>query len=1038
MREMSSLPPSRKKYDDPNWKSAGLGGGKIISSAFSSTPTRFVRYSPDATYLLAPNEGRSYAHIDVRVVVCGGYVVSVPLSQRYQLYLLFGVAPDKFYTLPNRKKKVYSSGSIDRRVKRRGSLELTPPEKPPRTFAASTAPQSTHKTSIFDIFKREKKAEPKKSNLRRSVSDASNLKSKVYGPNHVQPLRKRSGSDEELAHGSRNPKKQLSPIIEVTQREDYFSQADPDHDKENVNDENLDIRSPVRKKNKKESVTDQLKEYIDEVDAALYKETGIRVSSPKEEVKSPQPIIIDVDKAEKISEKNKKFKDSLIGKKLKSITHKKNKSNEAKSKAKKSSAKNRTADTKSKSENQAKPEVKEEEEKPTQEEKPFSGPISASPKIKEAVENFEKLNKTSPTMIHSSQKPVDKLPLTKGRTVNSMIKQLSSDSRSPPPPRTSVLITPHGSVQHNNNQPFSYTRGISPEKYMSNENLPNPTSPIIYAQVVCGSNGAGQPKQTVHTAYTNGKKHPHSDSDEGLGGEENSGFSRLEKTVTHFGDDSYNDDSYRKNPLDDYFDEDKFEEESPITPKFRSPTYLNGFSGYERKLSEFSRIEQSGYIDSSSRGRGDGMDAKRRESLTENENGFIAKTPNGRSDLSARRDLLESRIKNRLTDKIRTSPEYTQNTTPTNVYISESTSKYYRGGSASPIGYTEKYISETKTDKYGKPQKYESRSKQYFGDRKDSIEYELRGKPNTYQYNGFDSEPKSFDSQISDYRSSPENRHFESSHNKSNGRYVERTEKQKMFKDREVYKSTPEIHQRSYQETKYHDSYHDSLRRDKMENRMTSSSKYKSERYLDQSENERKDKFGDSGIENDFRRDSGENFRVTRPPKSRREYCNDSEDEGFASSLLIASERQHTEDSINQRKRNDYDSDRTYSREDDSYRQLESMDYKSKIRNQEYVPRERSIDDGSHYDPRIDKEVDRSTLKRVDKKPPKPEKKSGLEKVKSLFTRDSKKKKEKQQAAMVREESLRARYVEYKGRDTVDAKYKKKEANEVQTVSPHN
>lgn len=36
---------------------------------------------------------------------------------------------------------------------------------------------------------------------------------------------------------------------------------------------------------------------------------------------------------------------------------------------------------------------------------------------------------------------------------------------------------------------------------------------------------------------------------------------------------------------------------------------------------------------------------------------------------------------------------------------------------------------------------------------------------------------------------------------------------------------------------------------------------------------------------------------------------------------------------------------------------------------------------------------------------------------------------------MVREESLRARYVEYKGRDTVDSKLKKKEVKEVQTVS---
>lgn len=140
------------------------------------------------------------------------------------------------------------------------------------------------------------------------------------------------------------------------------------------------------------------------------------------------------------------------------------------------------------------------------------------------------------------------------------------------------------------------------------------------------------------------------------------------------------------------------------------------------------------------------------------------------------------------------------------------------------------------------------------------------------------------------------------------------------------------------------------------------------------------DKFGDSGIENDFRRDSGENWRASRPPR-RREYCNESEDEGFASSLLIASERQHTEDNINGRKKKDYDSDRAYSKEDDPYRHLEHLDYKMKLKAHDYVPRERSIDDGSHFDPRIDKGFDRNTLKKVEKKPPKPEKKSNLEKV---------------------------------------------------------
>ncbi|KAG5888837.1 hypothetical protein JTB14_025232 [Gonioctena quinquepunctata] len=911
-----------------------------------------------------------------------------------------GVLPEKFYTLPNRKKhksKPYISGSLPRRSNEKSSSELPPPHKPPRTFTSDSIPRVSEKVSVFDVFRREKKTEPRKSSLRRSVSDVSATKSEV---NSGQRLN-RSGSDGEKFVKPRVEKKQLSPIIETTQREDYFSAPEQETNKENVHHDG-NIRAPVRKK-KKDSITEKLKQFIDEVDEELYKETGIR-PSPPENIKPPQPIIIDVDKAEKISIKSKsKFKNSVLGKKLKSITHKKDKTNEA-GKIKRVS------------------EIKGSRNKSTVTEKKVAAPevtdtLSAGtgPRVKAAIKNLEK-PRDSPKMIHSSQKPVDKLPLTRGRTVDSMVKRLSSDSCSPPPHKTNVLITPHASVQHNNNQPFSYTRGISPDKYMPNESPPNIPSPIIYAQVVCGTNANGPAKQTVHTAYTNGKKHPHSDSDEGLGGEENPGFIGMEKSVTRFGDDRVN---------NAFFDEvDKFEEESPITPKFRNPSYSNGYSSYERKVHDFSRVEHTGYIDSSSRGRGDGMDSKRRESLTEpHENGFSSTTMlNGRSDLTARRDQLESRINRRLNDNsLRTSPEYIKNPTPTNLYITETTSRnYHKGRTSSPVGYRDKYISETRTDKHGKSHTKESRSREYFVEPKDRLEYESREKSNGHYHNGFDSEPKSFDSQMSDYRSSPENRKFEASH-----RYHVKDNKQTTLKDRSLHKSTPDIHLRSYQDS------NNSLRREKVESR-TSSSKYASDRYID--ENERKDKFGDSGIENDFRRDSGE--RIPRSRYTRRDYYNESEDEGFASSLLIASERQHTEDNINQRRMRDYDSDRAHSREDDPYRNLETMEYRSKFRSTDYIPRERSIDDGSHYDPRIDKDIERSTLKRVEKKPPKPEKKSGLEKVKSLFTRDSKKK--KQQPEMVREETLRSRYVEYKGRQPVEQKLKKKDAKNLHMSYDHN
>ncbi|KAL1502210.1 hypothetical protein ABEB36_007386 [Hypothenemus hampei] len=512
-------------------------------------------------------------------------------------------------------------------------------------------------------------------------------------------------------------------------------------------------------------------------------------------------------------------------------------------------------------------------------------------------------------MIHSSQMPPEKLPLTKGKTVNSMVKRLSSDScSSPPPTRTNVLITPSMSVQHNNNQPFSYTRGISPDKFRSNEDLQIITNnkPVIYAQVVCGQkNGKSNEKQTIHTTY-NRKRQQHSDSDEGLGGEDSSGF--LRKSFTHFGDDQLVE-SYQ-NETDKLIDEiDKYKAESPILPKYRPQNEFGSFM---------------------ERGRGDGMDAKRRESLTEPDQFDGHHFSGFRNDLTARRDLLESRLHRRMNDKLTPSPEYYPSKVPrSNMYVSEKSSKYYRSGSTSPIGFKEKFVSETKLDPFGES-RFESTSKKYFGE-------------------------------TLDYPSSPEDRN------------------RKLVKNKSIYQSTPEIYQRSHPVGR---SYHDSLPRGEQNQFRGSSQKFRSEYHLNRQESDRRtDRLVDSGIENDFRRDSSENYHPSsgsRPIRARPDIYNESEDEGFASSLLITNEKHHNENNQLRKSRKDYDSD------------LNSKEefYRSKNK---YIPRERSIDDGSHFDPRLDSKVfDR---KIVEKKPPKPEKKSGLEKVKSLFSRQKEKSK---------------------------------------------
>ncbi|KAK5647216.1 hypothetical protein RI129_002108 [Pyrocoelia pectoralis] len=889
-----------------------------------------------------------------------------------------GVHPDKFYTLPaRRKQKVQpdsNQSSLDRKVGRRKSEELgitveSPPRKPPRTFTQYPKTEKS-RTSIFNVFKKSDAPKaPKRSNLRRSVSDATNLKSARLPHNGIQP-RKRSDSEGEDLPNVKN--KKLSPIIEVAPSNDYFSRGD----KNSIEQKNVEDPQLKKEKSRSSSVTEKLKEYIDEVDTALFNETGTRVNYT---TKVPEIVIIDVDKAEKISrKKDSKLSAGNIGKKIKSFGTKKVKTKRSKT--------------------------------------PESEPTSI---VKGAIDSLQNKKGQSPTMIHSSQKPVDKLPLTRGFTVDTMIKRLNNDKTTPSPPKTNIMVTPSVGVQHNNNQPFSYTRGQSPERnYRSPEGSrsPDPGSPIIYAHVVCdksGLNNSSPIKQTVHTAYSNGKKHlPHSDSDEGLGNDEGSGISRgkydYDKPVTHFGDDYYR-------PSDHYHND-----ENPITPKMKNGSaYYNNY-----------KTEHSIFIDSSSRGRGDGMDSKRRESLTEpHENGFNSLKHNistSRSDLSARRDLLESRINRRLEEKhFRYSPPSNEpHVHVNNQYASET--KYYRHGSSSPVGYTETYVTKSKTDRNGNTQTTKTRTRKDIGD-DDGRHYR------------YSIEPKSLDSQIIDYRSSPENvsRRNELNHDYRYSRttkYTTKDERQKLSKDREHYRSNPEIIQRNYNNYDgYQETYHDSLKREKPE---TSTPKQRPERkYFDRSDSDRKDRLGDSGIENDFKRSSGENFRRYRSATQRRDYGNDSEDEGFASSLLIASERQHTEDNINSRKS---DLDRGY--REDQYRNLEHMDYKVpreyKGRN-EYAPRERSIDDGSHYDPRIDKDfdVERSTLKKkVDKKPPKAEKKSSLEKVKQLFSRDSSKKKKEKERAMVPEENLRARYTEYRGsRENLEPKAVKKHTNESKT-----
>ncbi|KAK9886216.1 hypothetical protein WA026_015735 [Henosepilachna vigintioctopunctata] len=866
-----------------------------------------------------------------------------------------GASKDKYYTLPNRRKGIIDYETFSKKPFRKNSLESVqfPPKKPPRSFISSN--DSTTSKFAQDIKQKENR-KPKKSNLRRSVSDATNIKSKIFKDNNKDEIDSVFRSDtEDFRSAKRNSKKkQLSPIIEVQQREDYFSQKNENNEEnEKYNNENstdsFTASDKCNNSKKKESATESLKKFIEGLDEELFKETGKRVQHSEPKKQEPEVIIIDVDQAKQIS-RNKNSKTNVIGKKLKSLTTCKSIGN---SKADKLGGLNETIVL---------------EAIPT---------VSQDSKIEKAIKKLEKVKHEDASMMHSSQKPAEKLPLTKGRTVDTMVKRLSVDSPSSPPPKTNILVTPNVSVQHNSNQPFSYTRGISPEKYNGND----PGSPVIYAQVVCANGVTGQSKQTVHTVFNgNAKKHPHySDSDEGLGYEEhtNRKYSPLEPSFSR---------KYQDQHMSEMRDEDFMDTDEPLINRKMKSSYFTGYS-YENTFAD------------TERGRADGMDAKRRESLSESLENGTPKTNNhngisSKSDWSARRDLLESRIKHKLNSNFPRDD--------TNMFISESTLKY-KNKSVSPVGHpglhTNSYVDQYVMDS----------RKKYFEDRKDEVEYVTNGR---YPF-----EQKIPHNRITNSRLSPDRRHFESNHFK-NDRFSNKIERQqRLSKDRAIYQSNPEIYDNK-KEPHSVDSYHDSLRREKRV--------YRSEKYLDQNENERKDRFGDSGIESDIRRDCVDNIR-TEPRRLYGIRNVESEDEGFASSLLIANERQHTEEAVNNRKfSGDYEYDAPYERDEYEYRK----------RRTEYAPRERSIDDGSHYDPRIDKNFEnekKMMAKKTDKKNSKTGKKSGLEKVKQLFMSSSRKK-EKQ--AMVKEEDLRSRYKEYKGStECLEPQIKKKEMREVNTVS---
>lgn len=261
-------------------------------------------------------------------------------------------------------------------------------------------------------------------------------------------------------------------------------------------------------------------------------------------------------------------------------------------------------------------------------------------------------------------------------TIHKMIHRLSND-RSPPPQMTRTMVTPGPGFGHNNNRPFSYTRpndtGVSPV---------SPTPPqtdVIYAQVQMDKKKAAQ--------------RSHSDSDEGLG---------LERKDSSR-ENSPADKEYNRSSSSGYYANDLQRNNEINSLKSRYDATSTTHFGDTKPPTE--KYTSTIFVDTSSRGRADGMDSKRRDnsefitSRLINERPAMSKT----SELSARRDLLESRIKSRLlADEMFAAKNGIGKKTEHEIIDKPIVpSPVIPGSVASPKRYTDTYISETRTTSKG-------------------------------------------------------------------------------------------------------------------------------------------------------------------------------------------------------------------------------------------------------------------------------------------------------------------------------------------------
>ncbi|XP_060813921.1 uncharacterized protein LOC132906072 [Bombus pascuorum] len=312
------------------------------------------------------------------------------------------------------------------------------------------------------------------------------------------------------------------------------------------------------------------------------------------------------------------------------------------------------------------------------------------------VDEVDKVGTSS--MLHSSRYDLQQRTGEES-TIHKMIHRLSSD-RSPPPQLTKTMVSPGPGFGHNNNRPFSYTR---PNESCSS---PPPQTNVIYAQVQTDKKKA---------------QRSHSDSDEGLGLERKDSSRENSPAEKDYRRTDYSYSDLRRNNEINTF-KSRYEEDRKNSSTHFSSHYA-GTQDYvtrnvdTKRRHEFDDIDRRLYdkpekytstvfVDTSGRGRADGTDARQRDgnefSARQTQSGISNKT----SELSARRDLLESRIKSRLL-----ADEMFAAKNSANVPIKKSEheiidkpivpSPVTPNRVASPKRYMDTYITETRTNSNG-------------------------------------------------------------------------------------------------------------------------------------------------------------------------------------------------------------------------------------------------------------------------------------------------------------------------------------------------